>query len=46
MNPGDVVQLPDGRTGYFQTKNKDGTADVLVRITVPATDAKKLKAVR
>lgn len=42
MNPGTMVQLPDGRRGYFQVDVK-GVARVLVEEHVPTKSLKEVK---
>jgi hypothetical protein len=42
MSPGTLVELPDGRRGYFQS-SVSGTARVLVEVLLPVKDIKQVK---
>ena len=45
MKSGDLVQLPDGRQGYFQGKAPNGEVRILVTVVVQVP-AKGVKPVR
>lgn len=46
MKPGDFIQLPDGRQGFFQSKLPSGEMVILTYSKISAEDAKKAKVVK
>lgn len=46
MNPGDLVTLPSGQQAFYQRREPNGDLVVVVYVTVPASEAKKVKAVK